>query len=133
MSVLDALMAYNGTLFGPSLLAIALLLSMGVVTTFSRFRIPAWASVWMAWFGGASTLGVSWFSMLQMRSILFSNGIHVPIREHLDEIEAAASVLLVLTGLSWCLVGWLAGIAVCRLRSPAPGISHLSCGRRAGH
>ena len=77
VSMLDALMAYNGSLFGPSLVAIALLLTMGVMATFSRTRIPALVMVWMGLLAAVGSLGVSWFSMLQIRSIFFSNGVHV--------------------------------------------------------
>jgi hypothetical protein len=124
--MLDALMAYNGSLFGPSLVAIALLLTMGVMATFSRTRIPALVMVWMGLLAAVGSLGVSWFSMLQIRSIFFSNGVHVPILEHLAEVEAATSILLVLNGCSWALVGWIAGIAVYRMRSPTfpiPGLT----------
>lgn len=110
-------MAYNGSLFGPSLVAIALLLTMGVMATFSRTRIPALVMVWMGLLAAVGSLGVRWFSMLQIRSIFFSNGVHVPILEHLAEVEAATSILLVLNGCSWALVGWIAGIAVHRMRS----------------
>lgn len=115
--MLDALMAYNGSLFGPSLVAIALLLTMGVIAAFSRTRIPALVMVGMGFLAAAGALGASCFSMLQMRSIFFSNGVHVPIREHLAEVEAATSILLVLIGCLWALVGWIAGIAAYRLRS----------------
>jgi len=124
--MLDALMAYNGSLFGPSLVAIALLLTMGVMATFSRTRIPALVMVWMGLLAAVGSLGVSWFSMLQIRSIFFSNGVHVPILEHLAEVEAATSILLVLNGCSWALVGWIAGIAVYRMRSPTFPISGLT-------
>lgn len=112
MYVLDVLTAYNGELYVPSLIWALVLLLLGAFVTFSRHKMPLILIHVTALLTLLGTLCVSWLSMLRMRSILFSNDVHLPIREYIENVQAAVQVLLALNGASWCLVGWIISISI---------------------